>query len=154
MARRRFALGAALAALTLVVVAAPASAREDDRGGKAATTGSTYIVRLVEAPVVAYEGGIAGLPATKPAKGKKIDPDSKAVRDYASHLDGRHDAVLAKVGGRKVYDYRYAFNGFAAQLSEEQAEILRRDDAVLSVDKTREMTIDTATTPAFLGLTD
>ena len=38
-----------------------------------------YIVRMIDNPVVAYEGDIKGLKATKPASGKKIDPYSSAV---------------------------------------------------------------------------
>src|SRR5215210_4870170 len=81
-----------------------------------------YIIRMLEEPVVAYKGGIQGLRATKPAKGKKIDPDSPDVTRYVSYLDSRHDAAMSKAGGgRKVYDYRYTFNGFTAELTAEQA---------------------------------
>lgn len=85
-------------------------------------TNNLYIVRMAEAPVVAYKGGIAGLKATKPAKGKKIDPNSTEVVQYAAYLDSRHDAAIAAVNGRKIYDYKYSFNGFAAELTAEQAE--------------------------------
>jgi subtilisin family serine protease len=128
--------------------------------GVAGATGGTpaadgvYIVRLTEQPVVAYEGGIAGLPATKPAKGTKIDPTAPAVVGYAGHLDSRHDAVLARTGGQKLYDYRYAFNGFSARMTPGQAAVAEVDPAVLSVEKAQEVTMDTATTPSFLGLTD
>ena len=37
-------------------------------------------------PVVTYAGGISGLPATKPGKGKKIDPASQDVTKYADYL--------------------------------------------------------------------
>jgi subtilisin family serine protease len=122
--------------------------------GKSSAADGVYIVRLAEPPVVAYEGGIAGLRATKPAKGTKIDPSSPDVVRYAGHLDSRHDAVLANVGGKKVYDYRYAYNGFAARLTRGQAALAESDPGVLSVEKAQDVTMDTATTPAFLGLTD
>ena len=41
-----------------------------------------HIVLLRGNPVVAYEGEIKGMNATKPAKGKKINPHSKAVKKY------------------------------------------------------------------------
>ena len=41
-----------------------------------------YLARLIDEPVVAYEGGIQGLPATKPAKGEKINPNSGKVKKY------------------------------------------------------------------------
>ena len=70
-----------------------------------------YIVRLTENPVVAYEGDIAGYAATKPQRGNKIDPNDPNVARYVGFLDSRHSDVVARVGGRKVYDYRYSFNG-------------------------------------------
>ena len=113
-----------------------------------------YIVQMLEAPVVAYEGGISGLNATAPAQGRKIDDRDPAVVKYVGYLNGKHADLLAKVGGQKVYDYDYAFNGFAAKLDPGQVAKLQADPSVLSVEKTEEVTIDTATTPAFLGLTD
>ena len=92
-------LGVAALAFTFVTSAAARS----DAGAQADS--ATYIVRMVEAPAVAYTGGIAGLEATKPAKGEKIDPDSTKVRRYVDHLNRRHAEALAKVGGaQKVYD--------------------------------------------------
>ena len=158
--RARGALGALVAiAGTLAIVAvasAGAGGSTENPSGKTqrGTGAGVYIVRLVDQPVVAYEGGIAGLPATKPEKGKKIDPNSPAVTRYVGYLDAKHAEALGKVGGEKVYDYRYAFNGFSARLSEDAAAKLAEMDGVLSVEKAVEVTMDTATTPAFLGLTD
>ncbi|HEV3478444.1 MAG TPA: S8 family peptidase [Gaiellaceae bacterium] len=121
--------------------------------GPSSAEKAVYIVRLAESPVVAYDGGIAGYKATRPAKGKKIDPNSTDVARYARYLDGRHDTVLAKSGGQKVYDYRYTFNGFAARMTKADAARAEADPGVLSVEKTQEVTMDTATTPDFLGLT-
>jgi subtilisin family serine protease len=152
----------ALAGLLASAGVAPHAALATDEGQSGSITSTkrgrggsdTYIVRLLEAPVVAYAGGVPGLKATAPAKGRKIDPNDNDVVRYVGHLDSRHDQVLGKVGGRKVYDYRYAFNGFAADLTPAQAAALKSDPGVLSVEKTVEVTMDTATTPAFLGLTD
>ena len=52
------------------------------------------------------------------------------------YLTGRHDAVLAAAGGgKKVYSYGYVFNGFAAELTDAQADKLRSMPGVLSVEK-------------------
>ena len=105
------ALGAfaVLAALMLSVSAS---------GADTSTATQTYVVQMLESPVVAYEGGTAGLAATKPAKGQKIDPNSAAVKKYAAYLVAQHDAALQKVGGAaKLYDYAYTYNGFAAKLT-------------------------------------
>ena len=47
-----------------------------------------YIVQMIDNPAVAYDGGVKGLKATRPARGKKLDPESKHVIDYVSHLKG------------------------------------------------------------------
>ncbi|MBC8022430.1 MAG: S8 family peptidase [Burkholderiales bacterium] len=114
---------------------------------------STYIVRLKEAPVVAYDGDIPGLKATRPGKGRKIDPESRAVLDYAGYLQARHDAVLASHGGgSKVHSYVYSFNGFAARMSAGQAKQLEASPGVMAVWQDEELHLDTNRTPTFLGL--
>ena len=110
---------AALIACLAVVVAVPASG--DDSTGAT----SLYVVQLVQAPVATYGGGTAGYAATKPGKGKKLDAGSGAAQSYAGYLNAKHDSALEKVGGgNKVYDYTAVFNGFAAQLTAEQASRL------------------------------
>lgn len=156
--RRWSALGA-FAALGAFLLAVPTAGfgGEDEMSGAKLKHGAgsgVYIVRMIDQPVVAYEGDVAGLTATKPAKGAKLDPRSSDVTKYVGYLDSKHDAALAKVGAKKIYDYRYAFNGFAAELSGAQADKLAATEGVLSVEKAVEVTMDTATTPAFLGLTD
>ncbi len=154
--RRGKAALTVLFAVALAVASVVAVGSAGARGASSAekTSSNVYIVRMVEPPVVAYEGGIAGLAATKPAKGEKINPNDPKVERYVGYLDSRHNDVLGKVGGSKVYDYRYTFNGFAARLTPGQAAQAMADPGVLTVEKTQEVTMDTATTPAFLGLTD
>jgi hypothetical protein len=125
--------------------AAPSSAKPAEAG--------TYIVQLAEPPVVAYAGGVAGLRATRPAKGAKIDPASAAVTAYADHLTRRQDAVLQGAGGgRKLYGYTYSFNGFAAELSAGAAAKVSSLPGVLAVSKDEKRSLDTSSTPKFLGL--
>ena len=144
----------ALSATALPLLVQAASELGENATGKPrhAPANKLYIVHMADNPVVAYNGEIAGYAATKPRKGAKIDPnDSKVVR-YASYLDSRHDAAVAGVGGRKVYSYRYAFNGFAAELDDAQAQKLLELPGVLAVQKDEVYARDTATTPGFLGL--
>ena len=118
-----------------------------------ATANRAYIVQLDEMPVTAYAGGIQGLGATKPKKGQKIDPNSPAVVNYMAHLAARHDSLLQGVGnGRKLYSYGYVFNGFAAELTEAQAQKLALTKGVLAVAKDELRSVDTSSTPGFLGL--
>jgi len=127
------------------------AARVDETSNRASNR--LYIVQLAEAPAAAYEGGIAGFKATKPAHGKKLDSSSPDVSNYVGYLNARHDTLLASVGGaRKAYSYGYVFNGFAAELTEMQAAKLAMSSGVLSVTKDEKRKLDTATTPAFLGL--
>ena len=146
----------ALAALSVptTLVAAPAAA-EAKAAAPSRFADSLYIVQLAEQPVSAYKGGIKGLQATKPRKGEKIDPNSPAVVNYRSFLESRQQAVLGSVGGsNKVHSYVYVYNGFAADLTSEQAQKLAQTPGVLSVSKNEFHELVTSTTPEFLGLTD
>src|SRR5688500_19734178 len=122
--------------------------------GRSATSAlTTYIVRLDADPVVAYRGGDPRFRATAPAPGQKLNPNDPAVSSYASYLDGTHDDVLRAVGGgRKLYDYRYAVNGFTAVLTPSQAAQLALTPGVASVEPDASVPLNTVTTPAFLGL--
>ena len=112
-----------------------------------------YIVGMSDQPVTAYAGGVKGLKATKPSKGEKINPNSPAVVAYSGHLTAKHDAALAKTGGKKLYSYVYSFNGFAAKLNAKQAAEMRKTKGVLAVTPSTVYELDTSSTPNFLGLT-
>ena len=117
------------------------------------TKGGIFIVQLAELPVVAYDGSIRGLRATKPAPGAKIDPLSTDVVKYVGYLDGRHNGELnAAGGGQKLYDYAYSYNGFAAKLSAAAANKLAADPDVLAITPNELVETDTSFTPHFLGL--
>ena len=146
------ASGGETPAPTVLADAEAAPSGTETAAAPVARRNSLYIVEMVQAPVTAYAGGVAGYQATKPAKGQKIDPNSPAVTKYGDYLVSRHDAKLQAVGGRKAYSYRYVFNGFAAELSDAQVAKLQADGEVLAVTKDRIAKLDTVTTPAFLGL--
>ena len=139
---------AAASAPVSIAVAASTKAAAAER-----YNGNIYIVRLSESPIVAYTGGIKGYAATKPRNGQKIDPTSPQVTNYKSYLESRHDSVISAAGGaKKLYSYGYAFNGFAAELSDTQAEKIAAMPGVLSVDRDVIRKRETSSTPAFLGL--
>jgi subtilisin family serine protease len=76
------------------------------------------------------------------------------VINYLSFLAARQDAVFNAVGGRdKLHSYGYVFNGFAAELTAEQVAKLESMPGVLAVTKDELLTLDTTSTPDFLGLT-
>ena len=150
--RAALAVAVCVPMATGIVHAAPASA-EGNANGKAKFTNNAYIVQLAEQPVTAYTGGIKGYAATKPNKGQKIDPNSPKVAGYMGYLKSRQDVVLGSVGGsNKLYNYGYVFNGFAAELTEAQAQKLAQTPGVLAVSKDEIRALDTSSTPAFLGL--
>ena len=118
-----------------------------------AATPSAYIVHMADLPVTAYGGGIKGLAATKPNKGQKIDPNSPAVVAYLAYLATQQNAALASVGGgKKLYNYGIVFNGFAAVLTDDQAQKLALAKGVLAVSKDEMRQADTSSTPAFLEI--
>ena len=138
-------LAALLALAAVIAVSGSVAAGAQDK--------NTYIVQMLASPAVSYDGGIDGLKATKPAAGKKIDPAATDVTRYVGYLEGQHDAALGKVGGGdKVYDYAYSFNGFSAKLTAGQAAALAKQSGVVAVSPDELQTMDTSSTPAFLGL--
>jgi subtilisin family serine protease len=112
-----------------------------------------YIVQMVDDPAVAYTGDVNGFNSTKPLDGENLDRENPDVVKYVEHLDGEHDKALSKAGGgNKLYDYGYTFNGFAAEMTQAQANKLSSVDGVLQVSPDTLRTMDTSSTPTFLGL--
>src|SRR5438477_1275754 len=147
----------AIVALGILAGARDAFAQEADEVASVQLNkagNDVYIVQMAEKPAVTYEGGISGLAATRPRKGQKIDPYSNVVVNYLSYLNGRHGDALGAVGGRKLYDYGYTFNGFAAALTPAQAGAMKSVPGVVDVFKDELEQVATSTTPKFLGLTD
>jgi subtilisin family serine protease len=150
------ALGASVGVAALVVTSAfgVAGGQSKDRttSQKAHASAATYIVQMADDPAVAYEGGVAGIKGTAPAKGQKLNPNSNDVKKYVAYLNGKHADAAAAVGAEKFYDYTYSFNGFAAKMSEAQATKLASLSGVMDVSKDVLMQPTTSTSPTFLGL--
>ena len=134
-----------LAAMLPATVAAKAPPAQFSDGGN-------FIVQLADPPVVAYQGGVEGLKATAPKAGQKIDPLSSEVVAYSKYLKDKQAAALKATGGKKLYNYVYAYNGFAATLTAAQANKMATLPDVLAVAADEKLTLDTSSTPAFLGL--
>ena len=116
---------------------------------------STYIIRMDGDPVVAYDGGVAGIPATKPGNGQKVNPNDGNVQRYIAHLRQEHNSALRAIGvrtGAKFYDYFFSYNGFAATLTPAQAAALTSVAGVVSVSPEEIRQIETDNSPDFLGL--
>jgi len=142
----------AMALSSVLPVAAQPSFKSNGGGQIEESSNGVYIVQMLDKPVVAYDGGVNGLRATKPGNGQKIDPNSSDVTKYVAYLNGKHNGALDKVGGTKLYDYGFSFNGFAAQMTVAQANKMAGVDGVLAVTPDTLQTMDTSSTPTFLGL--
>jgi subtilisin family serine protease len=134
-----------LAALGLAAVSFAAAGQQQQR--------QTYIVQLADAPAAAYGGTIAGLPATQPRAGAKLNVRSPDVRAYLNYLDGKRNSVLAQVNAAGVmHRYGVAFNGFSARLTAAEAAKLKASAGVVAVTPDEARHMDTTRTPGFLGL--
>ncbi|WP_162606573.1 S8 family serine peptidase [Jiangella asiatica] len=152
--RRSGRLAAAMVAATsvtatgvAVLVPSGSAAAPDDE------TTSTYIVQMTLDPVATYDGDVDDLAATRVGPDETIDPEAPEVLEYTDHLQEQHRDALADVdGGEPLYDYVYAFDGFAAELTEAQAADLAARPDVVAVTEDEKVEVDTSSTPSFLGL--
>ncbi|MHA2274544.1 MAG: S8 family serine peptidase, partial [Candidatus Kariarchaeaceae archaeon] len=116
----------------------------------------SYVVLMLDLPVVSYDGSIDGYEATKATGGEKVDIKGASAMSYAEYLRTTHDSALASVGvssSAKIYDYAYALNGFTAKMTSKQAEALSQNPSVFSVAPDEYRELHTISTPDFLGLT-
>ncbi|MEU8225611.1 S8 family serine peptidase [Kribbella sp. NPDC048915] len=134
--RRRAALLAGAALITTALVAPPGSATP----GEAAPTSSRfgfapgrYVVTLADKPLATYQGGVAGLQATKPARGRKVEVNSTNGKAYRAYLSGKHAKVAAAVGAKVDQEYSTTLNGFATTLTAKQVNQLSKTAGVVSV---------------------
>ncbi len=141
MSIKQIALGAALLATALTAGAQGAQRKP-------------YIVQLGTAPVAAYEGGISGLTATRPAAGQRISVKAPAVQAYLRHVNTKIDSVTAAVPAARVYQrYGMAVTGFAAMLTPAELEKLRTTPGVIAITADEPLELTTSyTTSTFLGL--
>ncbi|SFM39481.1 S8 family serine peptidase [Rugamonas rubra] len=112
-----------------------------------------YIVQLNSAPAASYNGGVAGLAATKPASGTRLDVSAASVQAYVSHLEAEQAAVVATLPAMEtLYDYHLVFNGFSAMLTDAEARKLMANSAVAAITLDQPRQLDTNYTPGFIGL--
>jgi hypothetical protein len=105
-----------------------------------APSADQYIVELAAPPLARYQGGAKGFAPTAPAAtGDKLDADSQAAHARSRELSDRQDAALraAAPGVKPTAQYRTAFAGFAARLTDQQAQALRTRPEVAHVTRER-----------------
>lgn len=158
--RKAAALAVGLPLLLNSMAVTPASAvpASQDKQAAVASEGPTqfrdgrYIVVLAGPAAAAYEGGTAGLGATKPQNGRKLDAGSPNYKAYDAHLRNLQRDVAASHGVAPVKQFTAALNGFSAGLTAAQATALSKDGRVLAVAPDVENAPDYTTTD-FLKLT-
>ncbi|MGB0384027.1 MAG: CHRD domain-containing protein [Ardenticatenaceae bacterium] len=118
-----------------------------------------YIVRLQDAPLATYRGGIRGLAGTSPAAtGKrKVDARSSESVAYLSYLDQKRAQAITEVDralGRSievVYEYKASLNGFAAKMTAAEAAKVAKLPSVQHIEPDMEFELHTDAGPAWLG---
>ena len=115
-------------------------------------TAGRYIVSFGDEPLATYDGSRKGYAATRPSRGRKLNPNSAAAKRWSSYLTGRQGKALAAVGARKIYSYTVTNNAVAAQLTAKQAARLAKTSGVVRVEKDVLRAPLTTKSPEFLGL--
>ncbi len=92
-----------------------------------------YIVVLAGKPSATYDGGTAGLLATKPEKGRKLDSTKTEVKKYKAHLERTQSEVAGRQNIAIQRQFTAALNGFSATLTADQAINLAKDPSVVLV---------------------
>lgn len=96
---------------------------KNDDGQSSITVDSEYaFIQFGDAPIASYEGSITGFARTKPAKGKKVDLQSSAVKKYGNRLEAQRENYkkwLAKQFPQVevVTEYDVTFNGVGLKLN-------------------------------------
>ncbi|USX21633.1 S8 family serine peptidase [Oxalobacteraceae bacterium OTU3REALA1] len=113
----------------------------------------SYIVQLTDKPAATYTGQVAGLAATMPAQGQRLNVDAAAVQAYINYLDTKQNAVISTINAAEItHKYDVVFNGFAAMLTDDEVRALKKNSGVAAITADSMMQLDTSYTPSFLGL--
>jgi uncharacterized repeat protein (TIGR01451 family) len=99
----------------------------------------TYLIRLADAAVPTYDGGVAGLDPTAPPRGRTLNPAAPRVREYTEFLEAEQDDFVTRMEravGHAVevpFTYQFADNGVTAVLTPAEAAQVAKDPAVVHI---------------------
>jgi len=123
-----------------------------------------YIVSLADPPLAIYEGGVVAkdgrvlAPTAARATGAiGLDDQGPAAQAYLAHLRDRQDAVLAAASGlakrslEPAFRYTHTGNGFAIELSPDEAEAMRALPGVIAVEREWTEHVLTDAGPGWIG---
>ncbi|MGB5951670.1 MAG: cell wall-binding repeat-containing protein [Ornithinimicrobium sp.] len=127
MPRSRFRSHRVVAVATIALLTCavgPGPAARGQAGGD--LPAGVYVVALEELPLAVH-------PSTKAGVGKPLDVTSEDATRRADALRADQDEVLADIGATALQRYDTVLNGFAVNLSADQADALSRRTDVLSL---------------------
>jgi subtilisin family serine protease len=119
----------------------------------------SVIVKLDDASLAAYAGGIPGLAATSPeATGAPLDVQSRDSQLYLGYLAAKQDALISSVSktapsARVVYRYSAIIGGVSMLVPSSQVEAIAKLPGVQAVYEDKLVPVDTSNSPAFIGAT-
>jgi subtilisin family serine protease len=129
-------------------------------GAEDPSTSKVYIVQLRLPSAAEHHASLSM--KTRAASSSPNEPlprfqkDSAAVQAYAARLDEEQGRIfgMAGPGARKIYNYKYGLNGFAARMSVADAQKLQGLPEVLNVWEDEVRPMATRHSANFLGLFD
>lgn len=154
--------------LTVLSLQTPALAKGEKTGG-VGTERQRYIVVLDDPPLAAYDGRELQTPerdldsirlqptANRHTGARKLDVNSENSRRYLEFLDQRLESIRGEAAlrlGRQLnttHRYRIALNGFATELSSDEARTLEQLRGVKAVRLDEVQRLDTDSGPPWIG---
>ncbi|HEY8979715.1 MAG TPA: S8 family serine peptidase [Streptomyces sp.] len=133
MNRRPTTVGVSVAALLLAAAPFATPTAAADTADAPAPISGRYLVTLADQPIATYDGGVDGIPATKPDAGEKVDVTTDDARRYRTHLVAEQNAAAKKVGAKVARHYSVTTNTFSAKLTSAQILKLAATKGVVSV---------------------
>lgn len=148
-----------VAVVVVMLVSAFAMAASADTASIPDAPGGVYIIRLADAPLATYQGGVEGLAGTsnRVTGASKLDansPLSLAYRDYLAGKQAEFVTSMELAVGREVevlFQYAVVINGMAVRLTSAEADLVARLPGVENVqpDVIRYPTTDVG--PSWIG---
>ena len=136
----------------------PWDSRANAKQGVVASKLVSVIVKLADAPLAAYAGGLPGLAPTSPSRtgAARLDAAAPDSLRYLAYLDQRlrdfeARALAAIPQARVVARYRYVYGGVSVVLPEQEIARLAALPGVVAVQRDHLRHVDTDRSPQFVG---
>ncbi|NUM44660.1 MAG: S8 family serine peptidase [Anaerolineales bacterium] len=137
----------------------PTTTNPEQETEASSTSTGLYIVRLEDAALASYTGGVNGFEATSPivTGSRYVDVSSAASQSYLAYLEGKHANAIAAMEqslGRAVevkYQYLNVLNGMAVAMSDAEAVRVSKLPGILSVTPDTIKYLDTDVSVELIG---